>query len=54
LFASAGLLGAFELSPQWVIVGSMEARRLRGDAARSPLAQRTSNQYVSMGLAYRL
>jgi len=53
LFASAGLLGSFELSPKWVIVGSLEARRLRGDAARSPLVQRASNHYVSTGLAYR-
>jgi outer membrane scaffolding protein for murein synthesis (MipA/OmpV family) len=53
LFASVGLLGSVELSPKWVIVGSLEARRLRGDAARSPLVQRASNHYASAGLAYR-
>lgn len=53
LFASAGLLGSVELSPKWVIVGSLEARRLRGDAARSPLVQRASNHLLSAGLAHR-
>ena len=53
LFASAGLLGSLTLSSKWVIVGSLEARRLRGDAARSPLVQRASNRYLSTGLAYR-
>jgi outer membrane scaffolding protein for murein synthesis (MipA/OmpV family) len=31
----------------------MESRRLRGDAARSPLAERVSNYYASAALAYR-
>jgi outer membrane scaffolding protein for murein synthesis (MipA/OmpV family) len=53
LFASVGLIGSVELSPKWVIVGSLEERRLHGDAARSPLAQQASNHYVSTGLAYR-
>ena len=53
LFASVGLLGSVELSPKWVIVGSLEARRLRGEAARSPMVQRASNHYASAGLAYR-
>lgn len=53
LFASAGLLGSVELSPKWVVVGSLEARRLRGDAARSPLVQRASSHYASAGLALR-
>jgi MipA family protein len=54
LFASAGLLGSVDLSPHWVLVGSFEARRLRGDAARSPLAERASNHLLSVGIAYRL
>ena len=53
LFASFGLLGSFDLSRQWVLLGSLEGRRLRGDAARSPLAERTSNHYASASLAYR-
>jgi MipA family protein len=53
LFASVGLLGSVDLSRDWVIVGSMESRHLRGDAARSPLVERRSNFYASAGLAYR-
>lgn len=53
LFASYGLLWAVDLSKQWIVVGSMESRHLHGDAARSPLAERTSNHYVSAGIAYR-
>ncbi len=54
LFASVGLLGSVDLSPRWVLVGSFEARRLRGDAASSPLAERASNHLLSAGIAYRL
>ena len=53
LAASAGLLGSVDISPQWVVVGSLEARRLRGDAAHSPLVERRSSHYLNAGLAYR-
>ena len=53
LFASVGLLGSVDLGPRWLLVGSLEARRLHGDAARSPLAERVSNHYASAGIAYR-
>ncbi|MCR4301321.1 MAG: MipA/OmpV family protein, partial [Sulfuricaulis sp.] len=53
LFASFGLLWSVDLNQDWVMVGSMESRRLHGDAARSPLVERGSNYYVSAGLAYR-
>jgi outer membrane scaffolding protein for murein synthesis (MipA/OmpV family) len=53
LFATGGLLWGIDLSREWVVVGNLEARRLRGDAARSPLAERTSNHYASASLAYR-
>lgn len=53
LFASVGLLGSVDVAPRWVVVGSLESRRLHGDASRSPLAQRASNHYASAGLAYR-
>ena len=52
LFASVELLWSVDLSPNWIVVGSMESRRLHGDAARSPLAERASNYYVSAGIAY--
>lgn len=51
--ASVGLLGSIDLNPQWLLVGSLEARRLRGDAANSPLVERVSNHYLNAGLAYR-
>ena len=53
LYASGGLLWGVDLSREWIVVGGLEARRLHGDAARSPLAERTSNQYASASLAYR-
>src|SRR6266481_9785275 len=53
LFTSVGLLWSVDLSREWLALGSAEARKLRGDAARSPLAERTSNYYASVGLAYR-
>lgn len=53
LAASVGLIGSLDLSPQWVVVGSLEARRLRGEAAHSPLVERRSNHVLSVGLAYR-
>ena len=53
LNTSFGVLGSVDLGPKWIVVGSQEQRRLRGDASRSPLAQRSSNHYVSAGLAYR-
>jgi outer membrane scaffolding protein for murein synthesis (MipA/OmpV family) len=52
LNASFGLLWSVNLNQNWIVVGSMEARRLRGDAARSPLSERLSNHYASAGLAY--
>ena len=52
LFGSAGLLWSVDLTPNWIMVGSLEARRLQGDAARSPITERASNYYVSAGIAY--
>jgi outer membrane scaffolding protein for murein synthesis (MipA/OmpV family) len=53
LFATGGLLWGIDLSREWIVVGNLEARRLHGDAARSPLAERASNHYASASLAYR-
>jgi outer membrane protein len=53
LNVSLGLLWSFDLMPQWVVVGSLESRRLLGDAVRSPLAEGSSSHYLSAGLAYR-
>jgi outer membrane protein len=53
LFVSTGLLGSYDLSRHWVLVGSVELRRLYDEAARSDLTERKSNYYASVGLAYR-
>jgi MipA family protein len=53
LFASAGVLWSVDLAPHWVAVGSLEGRRLRGDAARSPLSEREWGRLVTAGLAYK-
>jgi MipA family protein len=53
LAGSLGLIWSFDLASQWVLVGNLEGRRLQGDAARSPLTERRSNYYATVGLAYR-
>ena len=53
LAASVGLLYSVELRRDWVIVGNLEARRLQGDAANSPLVERATNYYASVGVTYR-
>ena len=53
LHLGAGVLGSVDLGRHWVAVGSLEGRRLKGDAADSPLVERRSNWYGSAGLAYR-
>jgi outer membrane scaffolding protein for murein synthesis (MipA/OmpV family) len=52
LFTSLGLLWSVDLNPKWVVVGSLESRRLAGDAAHSPFLERSSNNYISAGVAY--
>ncbi len=52
-FASLGLLWSYDLSTNWVMVGSVEARRLQGDAVHSPLVERRTNSYTSVGVAYK-
>jgi len=53
LFDSFGLLWSVDLTRHWVVLGSMEVRHLQGDAAHSPLTERSTNCYVAAGLAYR-
>jgi outer membrane scaffolding protein for murein synthesis (MipA/OmpV family) len=53
LFASLGVLGSYDISRHWVLVGSAEGRRLSSEVARSALVERRSNYYASAGLAYR-
>ncbi len=52
LFTSVGLLWSVDLNAKWVVVGSLESRRLSGKVADSPLVERQSNGYISAGIAY--
>jgi outer membrane scaffolding protein for murein synthesis (MipA/OmpV family) len=53
LFASAGPLASYDIDQHWTVLGSLEGRRLQGDAARSPLAEKKSSYYAVAGVAYR-
>jgi outer membrane scaffolding protein for murein synthesis (MipA/OmpV family) len=53
LATSVGLIYSVALAEHWVIVGNFEARRLHGDAARSPITERRSAYSAAAGLAYR-
>lgn len=53
LFTSVGLLWSADVGRDWMAVGSFERRELRGDAARSPLAERSWNFYAGAGITYR-
>jgi MipA family protein len=52
-YASCGLLWSYDVSKKWLAVGNMEARRLQGNVASSPLVERRSSYYAAAGLAYR-
>jgi len=53
LFSAFGALGAYDLSHRWLLLGSVEERRLGGAAMASPFVERRTNPYASLGLAYR-
>ena len=53
LYTTGGLLYGIDLGKTWMIVGNLEARRLQGAAARSPLVEQPSSRYASASLAYR-
>jgi outer membrane scaffolding protein for murein synthesis (MipA/OmpV family) len=53
LFVSAGFLAGYDVTRHWLIVGSFEYRKLYDQAANSVVTERTTNRYVSAGLAYR-
>ena len=53
LFASFGLLGSYDLSARWLLVGSIELRQLYDAARESAVAEESSNYYATLGLAYR-
>ena len=53
LFTSLGALGSYDLSRRWLLLGSVEERRLGDNAMPSPFVERRSSAYASLGLAYR-
>jgi outer membrane protein len=53
LYATGGLLYGVDLDKTWLIVGNLEARRLQGAAARSPLVEQPTSRYASASLAYK-
>ncbi len=53
LYLTGGLLGSYDLSRSWSVIASLEARRLQGDAARSPLAETKWSSYEIVGVGYR-
>lgn len=53
LHASFGLLASYDLGPRWVLVGGIELRQLYDAARESAVAEKSSNYYASVGLAYR-
>jgi outer membrane scaffolding protein for murein synthesis (MipA/OmpV family) len=53
LFTALGVESAYDLSRQWVLLASVHARRLQGDAASSPITEEKTNYFASVGVAYR-
>lgn len=41
------------LSPSWMLTSNLQAKRLLGDAGKSPLTERSTNLTVSTAIAYR-
>ena len=53
LFTSLGALGSYDLSRRWLLLGSVEERRLGDHAMHSAFVERRSSAFASLGLAYR-
>jgi outer membrane scaffolding protein for murein synthesis (MipA/OmpV family) len=53
LNAGVGALASYELGPSWLLLGSVELRRLLGDAASSALTETRDSYYASASVAYR-
>jgi outer membrane scaffolding protein for murein synthesis (MipA/OmpV family) len=53
LSVGLGVFVLYDLSRDWVVMASIEAHRLYGDAASSPLTERRSNFYAFAGPAYK-
>jgi outer membrane scaffolding protein for murein synthesis (MipA/OmpV family) len=53
VYGAVGALASYDLSRRWLLVGSVERRRLTDHAMRSPLAEQRSASYATLGLAFR-
>jgi outer membrane scaffolding protein for murein synthesis (MipA/OmpV family) len=53
VYVSAGVLGSYDLGRRWMLVGSVEARRLQGDVKDSAFVETKSAYYANAGVAYR-
>lgn len=53
MFSAYGLFFSYELNPEWIMLGNVESRQVRGAVSDSPLVQQSSNSYFSLGLAYQ-
>jgi outer membrane scaffolding protein for murein synthesis (MipA/OmpV family) len=53
LFVALGTYAGYDLSRTWELIANFEVRRLRGDAADSPLTERRTSYSAVVGLAYR-
>jgi hypothetical protein len=53
LFTALGTYGGYELTPKWLLLGSLEWRRLADAAMPSPYVERRNGAYASAGIAYQ-
>ena len=53
LYTTGGVLYGIDIGTKWMIIGNLEARRLQGAAARSPLVEQPTSRYASASLAYK-
>lgn len=53
LHTTIGLIGSYDFTRHWSLVGSAQARRLNGDATDSPIVETRNSFYANAGIAYR-
>jgi len=51
---AVGVQGSYDLGRRLFLVGSVEQRRMIGEAASSPLVRDKNNAYLSVGIAYKM
>lgn len=53
LYNAAGFLWSYEVDSHWMLLGSLETRRVRDVVLNSPLLQTEVSHYVSLGAAWQ-